>query len=189
MSVDEIVCSSSFNKLYQQYRDPFIRVAFSYINDEYIAEDFVTDAFVAYWENRNNLSEDVNAPAYIFVSVKNKCLTYLNRLRKEEEIKGNIKNQQEWELELQISSLDACDPQAMFTEEIQMLVNDAISSLPDKTREIFQMSRLDMLTNREIAEQLDISVKTVEFHISKALRIMRVALKDYLPVFFYLFLK
>ena len=113
----------------------------------------------------------------------------MNRLRKEEEIKGNIKNQQEWELELQISSLDACDPQAMFTEEIQMLVNDAISSLPDKTREIFQMSRLDMLTNREIAEQLDISVKTVEFHISKALRIMRVALKDYLPVFFYLFLK
>ena len=189
MSVDKIICSSNFNKLYQKYRDPFIRVAFSYVNDMDIAEDFVTDAFVAYWENRENLPQEVNAPAYIFVSVKNKCLTYLNHLRKEEEVKGMIKSQQEWELELQISSLEACDPQSMFTEEIQRLVNDAIRSLPEKTREIFQMSRLEHLTNREIAEQLNVSVKTVEFHISKALRIMKVALKDYMPVFIYFFLK
>ena len=77
----------------------------------------------------------------------------------------------------------------IFSEEVWRLVNEAIRSLPDKTKEIFLLSRMENLTNREIAEQLDISIKTVEFHIGRALKVMRVALKDYLPLFFLLFVK
>lgn len=179
---------STFNELYQTYRERFLRVAISFVKDESIAENFVTDSFVSYWENRHKLPEGVNIPAYILVSLKNECLTYLNRLRKEQEIINHLRSQQEWELDFQISSLEACDPQEIFSEEVQYLVNKAIESLPGKTKEVFLLSRMEYLTNREISERLGVSVKAVEFHITKALKVMRIALKDYLPAFFYLFL-
>ncbi|WP_455585026.1 RNA polymerase sigma-70 factor [Bacteroides sp.] len=178
----------TFNELYQTYKERFLRLAISFIKEESIAEDFVTDSFISYWENRHKLTESVNAPAYILVSLKNECLTYLNRLRKEQEIINHLKSQQEWELDFQISSLNACDPQEIFSEEVQQLVNKAIESLPEKTKEVFWLSRMEYLTNREISEQLGVSTKAVEFHITKALRVMRIALKDYLAAFFYLFL-
>ena len=146
------------------------------------------DSFVSYWENRHKLPEGANIPAYILVSLKNECLTYLNRLRKEQEIVDHLRSQQEWELDFQISSLEACNPQEIFSEEVQQLVNKAIESLPTKTKEVFLLSRMEYLTNREISERLGVSIKAVEFHITKALKVMRIALKDYLPAFFYLFL-
>ena len=177
-----------FRDLYQTYRDRFLRLAISFVNDESIAEDFVTDSFVSYWENRHKLPENTNVPAYILVSLKNKCLTHLTRLRKEQEILSEIKSQREWELDFQITSLNACDPQEIFSEEVQQLVNRAIESLPDKTKEVFWLSRMEYLTNREISQRLGVTTKAVEFHITKALKVMRRELKDYLPVFFYLFI-
>lgn len=178
----------TFSDLYQTYRDRFLRLAISFVNDESIAEDFVTDSFVSYWENRHKLPENTNVPAYILVSLKNKCITHLTRLRKEQEILSEIKSQREWELDFQITSLNACDPQEIFSEEVQQLVNRAIESLPDKTKEVFWLSRMEYLTNREISQRLGITTKAVEFHITKALKVMRRELKDYLPVFFYLFI-
>ena len=178
----------TFGELYQTYKERFLRLAISYVKEESIAEDFVTDSFVSYWENRHKLPEGGNIPAYILVSLKNECLTYLNRLRKEQEIVDHLRSQQEWELDFQISSLEACNPQEIFSEEVQQLVNKAIESLPTKTKEVFLLSRMEYLTNREISERLGVSIKAVEFHITKALKVMRIALKDYLPAFFYLFL-
>lgn len=187
--IDKSEALASFSEVYQKYRGPFTRMAISYVGDKSIAEDFVTDSFVAYWENRSRLPQGTNIPAYILVSLKNKCLTYLTHLRKEQEIIDSMKSQYQWELDFQIASLEACNPQEIFSEEVWRLVNEAIRSLPDKTKEIFLLSRMENLTNREIAEQLDISIKTVEFHIGRALKAMRVALKDYLPLFFLLFVK
>lgn len=178
----------TFGELYQTYKERFLRLAISYVKEESIAEDFVTDSFVSYWENRHKLPEGANIHAYILVSLKNECLTYLNRLRKEQEIVDHLRSQQEWELDFQISSLEACNPQEIFSEEVQQLVNKAIESLPTKTKEVFLLSRMEYLTNREISERLGVSIKAVEFHITKALKVMRIALKDYLPAFFYLFL-
>ena len=187
--LDKIDVFSTFDKVYQKYREPFIKLAISYVGDRSIAEDFVTDSFVAYWENRGKLPADTNIPAYILVSLKNKCLTHLTHLRKRQEVIDNIKNQYQWELDFKITSLEACNPQEIFSKEAHRLVNDAIRSLPEKTREIFLLSRMESLTNREISERLDISIKTVEFHVSKALKVLRIALNDYLLVFFYFFVK
>ena len=113
----------------------------------------------------------------------------MTHLRKRQEVIDNIKNQYQWELDFKITSLEACNPQEIFSKEVHRLVNDAVRSLPEKTREIFLLSRMESLTNREISERLDISIKTVEFHVSKALKVLRIALKDYLLVFFYFFVK
>lgn len=70
-----------------------------------------------------------------------------------------------------------------------MKINEAVQSLPDQCRRVFQLSRFENLTYNEIAEQLEISVKTIENHMGKALRTMRQQLKDYLPLLLWLLLK
>ena len=92
-------------------------------------------------------------------------------------------------LNLRIATLEACNPERIFSDELQSLVDKALASLPEQTRDVFIRSRYNNQSHKEIAEALGISTKTVEFHITKALKVLRVALKDYLPVFLYLLMK
>ena len=84
-------------------------------------------------------------------------------------------------------TLEACDPEELFSSEAQRLIDETLESLPEKTRTIFIMSRYENKSHKEIAEHLDLSTKSIEFHISKALGVLRKRLKDYLP-FFLIFL-
>ena len=87
-----------------------------------------------------------------------------------------------WELNLRIATLEACNPEKLFSDELQSLVDKALETLPEQTRDIFVRSRYNNQSHKEIAAALDISTKTVEFHITKALKVLRVALKDYFPL-------
>ena len=86
------------------------------------------------------------------------------------------------ELTYRIRTLESCDPHVLFEKDVQTILHDTLGSLDRKTGRIFSLSRFDGMTNREIAMELGISEKTVEYHISKALKVLRVALKDYLPL-------
>lgn len=79
-------------------------------------------------------------------------------------------------------TLEDFEPYEVFTKEIQEIVDRTLDALPEQTRKIFVMSRNENKSHKEIAELLDITTKGVEFHISKATRTLRLALKDYLPV-------
>ena len=79
---------------------------------------------------------------------------------------------------MRISSLEACEPETLFSNEVQELVNQALAKLPEKSRHIFIMSRYEGKNYQTIA---NLSVKSIEFHISKALNLLRKELKDYLP--------
>ena len=98
------------------------------------------------------------------------------RLRAEEDIDSHSRR----ELDLRISTLKACEPEQIFNTEIQHIVHKALEQMPQQSRTIFMLSRYQNLPNKQIAEQLNISLKTVEAHITKALRILRLELKDYL---------
>jgi RNA polymerase sigma factor, sigma-70 family len=91
-------------------------------------------------------------------------------------------------LKMKIETLEAFNPEELFTKEILELVNKAISTLPSKTRDIFIRSRYQNQSYKEIAEELGITVKSVEFEISKAMKILRVTLKDYYPVLLLIFM-
>ena len=82
---------------------------------------------------------------------------------------------------MRISSLEACEPETLFSNEVQELVNQALAKLPEKSRHIFIMSRYEGKKYQTIASETNLSVKSVEFHISKALDLLRKELKDYLP--------
>lgn len=172
-----------FGILFDQYKEPFTLFANSYIRDFSAAEDIYVDAMMLYWEKRHELPSDTNIPAYILATIKNRALNHLRHLNVKTEVTEQLFNHNARELNFRISSLESCDPAELFTSEVQEIIQNTLNGLPQQTRHIFFKSRYENKTNREIAEELNISIKTVEFHISKALKIFRVKLKDYLPLF------
>jgi RNA polymerase sigma-70 factor (ECF subfamily) len=176
-----------FNQLYSDYRERFICFAHSYTKDLAVAEDITSDAFVQFWENRASIPSDENLPAYILTVVKNKCLNYLRHLKIAETAAENIKAHNDWALQTRISTLEACEPAELFGKEVREIIRRTLDAMPEQTRRIFIMSRYRNKTYLEIAGQTGLTVKGVEFHISKALKLLKISLKDYLSVFFYTF--
>lgn len=172
----------SFDKLIHEYRLPFIRFANSYLHDLASAQDYVTDAIIYYWEKRHDLPEDTNVPAYILTTIKHKCLNHLRHLEVREHVTMQLQSDAEWELTTRIATLQSFEPDEIFTEEIRRIVNRTLDSMPSLTRTIFISSRFRNKLNREIADELGISIKTVESHISKALKKLRIELSDYYSI-------
>lgn len=171
-----------FVSLFEQYKEPFTLFACSYIRDREAAEDIFAEAMMQYWEKRRELAGDTNIPAYILTSVKNRALNHLRHLHVRTETEDRLYAHAQRELNFRIASLESCDPAELFTAEMKTIVQNTLQRLPEQTRLIFYKSRFENRTNREIAEEMGISIKTVEFHISKALKVFRTTLKDYLPL-------
>lgn len=169
----------SFDSLYSKYKARMVRFAQSYLSaDTSLAEDIVADAFTYYWEHRNILSDNDCSPAgYIFSIVRTRCLNQLKKERKSVAYTGN-KNLL-WEIDIKLASLHSDDPKTLFASEIEERINRTIGELPEKTRRIFYLKKIKGKKYSEIAAMLNISEKTVEFHMSKALKSLRKALSDY----------
>ncbi len=169
-----------FNHLFKTYQQKFIRFANFYVRDLAIAEDFTVESLLNYWEKRHLLSPDTNPKAYVLTSIKNKCLNYLQHLQTKNDFVEE--KHAEWKLSVRITTLEACNPVELFADDIQKIVNETLQMLPEKTREIFLMSREKNLSQKEIAEIAGITVKGVEFHISKSIKLLRETLKDYINI-------
>ncbi len=180
----------SFNNLFNEYHEPFIRFALSYVKEKHIAEDYVMEAFIAFWENREQLLSNTRPQAYILTIIKNKCLNHLQHVLVRQRAEKELSDHAEWVLSTRINALQACDPDFIFSDEIHQIIESTLNKLPEKTRQIFLLNRYQGLSYKDIAEQMDLSVKTIEFHISKALSKLRFSLKDYilfLPLLFYFY--
>jgi RNA polymerase sigma-70 factor, ECF subfamily len=174
---------TAFSSLYRTYFKRFTAFAYSYLKDEFVATGIVQDVFIEFWEFREKIEIETNLPAYLLVMVKNKSLNYLNRLKIEAKVKDNIQSHALRELTLRCVTLTACDPEQMFSSDVENIIRKTLDSLPDQCRRVITMSRFDGLSNKEVAGKLGISVKAVEFHITKALKLFRHNLKDYLWIF------
>ena len=167
-----------FTVLFEQYREPFTRFANSFVRDRAVSENLFVDALVDYWQRRGSLPEDTNVPAYLLTSVRNKALNHLRHQRIRERSSDELMRRARSELDFRISSLEDFTTQSLFSSE-----------MPAQTRRIFEMSRFENRRNAEIAAELNLSIKTVEFHIGKVLKVLRVRLKDYLLFFFVFILR
>lgn len=169
-----------FIQFFSENRLQFIRFAQSYTHDASIAEDIVMEAMMKYWENRHDLPVDTNLPAYVLTIVKNKALNYLRHLQYMDEASEYLSSHSKWEISNRIATLEACNPESLFTDEIRQIVKEVLAELPPITARIFTLSREENKSYKEIAEITELTVKGVEYHMGKAIQTLRTALKDYL---------
>ena len=177
-----------FNSLFNEYYRRFIHFAMGYLRELETAEDFVSEAFTAYWENRENLLPDTNPQAYILAIIKNKCLNHLQHQQVHFRVTAELKEHAEWLQQTKISTLEACDPDFLFSMELQQIIDETLNKLPQKTQMIFFLSRNQGLTYKQIAEKTHLNQKTIEFHISKALQQLRLSLSDFITFGLFLIL-
>lgn len=165
--------------LYNEQYKPLCYFAQRFVFDLDTAREIVQDVFVRIWEKRDSLPVEIPLKNYLFTSVRNKCLDYLKHLKIESEFeKMRIKEVQESDT-LSLNPVE--DPlDGLVTEELENAIKGAIEDLPDKCREIFELSRYKGLKYREIAVALNISVKTVETQMSRALKSLREKLSNFL---------
>lgn len=174
--------NQSFDLLFTTCKERFVSFAYSYLRDRAVAEDIVMESFITYWENRSNLHNEENIPAYVLRIVKNKCLNHLRSCTIHLKAEQQIRSHQDRIMQANLASLEACDPQELFHKEMEKIVKQTLKHLSARTREMFIMNRFSNYSYKEIAQHFNTSEKSVGFHISKALKVLRVALKDYLTL-------
>ena len=136
-----------------------------------IAEEIVQDVFYQIWKNRNTLVISRSWQSYLYRAVYNNAMMYLRKMRREYPMEDQLS------YHLQVHSEDPAE--VMELEEVAELISSTLEDLPAKTREIFELNRQEGLKYREIADRLSISVKTVEAHMGRALKALRISLKKY----------
>jgi RNA polymerase sigma-70 factor (ECF subfamily) len=180
---DEVAHKVIFRKYYPRLY--YFVLEFVSLSD--IAENIVQDTFFTLWNNRKNLADNTNLSAYLFTVAKKTCLYKLRGQKYRQKIISQHDINDEL-LTINLKSLDLFDTSDFVFYEIQEIIDKTLEDLPPKCKTVFVLSRFEEKKNREIAEELGISVKAVEGHISKALKKFRVELKDYLPLVIYLFI-
>ena len=169
----KLLNSENFEFFFKQYYSWLCSVSFSIIKDRDAAEDVVQELFTSLWNNKDSLSINGDIKYYLARAVKNRSLNYLRDKKHFEEIDilGG---------ELKLADNNA--QKEMEYYELMDSVQKVISDLPEKCREVFTLSRYEKKSYKEIAIYLKISEKTVENQISKALKILRKKLKNYISV-------
>lgn len=169
-----------FDELFRQYSKPLFYYAAKFVDDE-AARDIVQDVFVKLWSDQTiTIRQSLNA--LLFTMVRNSCLQLIEKQKVRSKYFESAKLKlQEEELRFYIE-----EKTSLMEQELEDKLNEVLNNLPDRCRQIFTLSRFENKKNKEIAGELDISVKAVEKQITKALGIIRTEMKDYLPVLMFL---
>ncbi len=165
---------TAFEMIFKTYYQPLCNYAYSFVHDRDEAEEIVQATFLSVWEKKDNLTIHTGVKPYLYAMVRNAALNVL----KHEKIK-----QQHATVELAVAERSTESvTRTVMASELEDRIYKALNKLPEQCRLVFKLSRFEELKYAEIAEQLNISIKTVENQMGKALKIMREQLKDYLPL-------
>jgi|SRR5690554_2280946 len=173
--------------LYATYYEKCFSFTKSYVHDKHTAEDITSDAFIKLHDKLQK-EEIKNVPAYLLTILKNGALDHLRQKAVTDRTHTAYTSMANQELDYRISTLIECDPELIFSKEIQEIIDKTLAAMPPRRREIFTLSRYKNLSNKAIAAKLNLSVKSIEYHITKSLSLFRENLKDYLPLFYLIFL-
>jgi RNA polymerase sigma-70 factor, ECF subfamily len=171
----------AFEQLFRKYFYPLSKYAGFYTGTSCQAEDIVQDVFYSIWETREKMLIHTSIKAYLYKSVHNRCIQYLRHQTVVQKHNGILKGKYEESMIMNRLFYEN-GLTKLFEKEIGSLLKEALGNLPEKTRSIFLFSRQQHYKNSEIAKKYEISEKSVEYHISKALHLLRQDLKDYLTI-------
>lgn len=147
-----------------------------FLNNIDEAEEIVQEVFFRLWKNRERLDEKSSVSSYIFTSVKNNCFHLL------EKQKVHNRYAELLNYVYRTSSFDVSAHEQLVVQEMESEFQQVLEKLPPECRRIFELSRFEGLRYHEIAEKLNISIKTVETQMSRALFRIRIGLKDYIAL-------
>jgi RNA polymerase sigma-70 factor (ECF subfamily) len=163
-----------FEEIFRKYYQSLCNYANSILKEIEEAEEVVQNLFLSIWEKRTELEISISLKSYLYRAVHNHCLNRIKHLKVREEY-------QQYAVNFYDASYESVS-QTVMKNELEQKIEEAIRKLPEQCRLIFRMSRFEELKYHEIAEQLELSPKTVENQIGKALKILRVELAEYLPL-------
>jgi RNA polymerase sigma-70 factor (ECF subfamily) len=169
---------AAFEKVFKMYFRNLHAFAYTFTKDDDIAEEIVQNVFFRIWEKKNQLQIDDSLRAYLYRSVHNESLNHIKHLK----VKTSF--QLQYSDHMESSNQDASHQ--MIASELEDKIQKAINELPQQCRTIFQMSRFEQLKYQQIADQLNLSIKTVENQMGKALKVLRIKLVEYLPFLLHL---
>lgn len=160
---------SAFKQLFYRFYPRLLRYAVRYVEDKDTAEDLLQDCFISFWEKKNSIKY-ISISSLLFCMVRNTCLNYI----KHNSLIKNVSVDHAFDIggEEKLYSLDMqlTPDEILFQKELKLQISRTISLLPDRTKQVFVLSRFRGLKNSEIAEELNITIKTVEKHITKSLK-------------------
>lgn len=167
-----------FEDIYRRHFKKVVYFAFRYLNDQEKAHNIAQDVFLALWGQMDILDQKGDVLPYLFIMTKYRCLNWLRKEKQHEKFKNNTLT----DYDISITALTDESSTSLYQTEIEVLVNEALKKMPDKVKETFVLSRFKNLKNKDIATLQSISVKTVEYRISFAFRVLRKILKDYVSI-------
>lgn len=174
--------SIKFQELFNTFYEPLVGFASSYMRDEKEAEDIVQDMFTKLWNIRDEIDYSLNVKSLIFTSTKNKCLNRLRSLKQENKINEvDALKFNRMEMSLNHSTIEDID-----LNELIDRINSILDKLPPDYRTIFEKNRTKNMSYVTIAQEMNVSVKTVEKKMSRVLKDMRKDLNDYGYMLFFL---
>ena len=176
-----------FEDVYLSYFSKMKYFAKECVISEEDAENIVQDVFVELWENKEMLNMHMNLIAYLFTTIKNKCLNHLRHKLVVQETANKLQEEYTISLRMNLDSLETFDNNLFSDQDIEKLISRALDALPEKCRAIFIMSKIEGKKHNEIAQELNISINTVGSQIGIAYKKLRTELKDYLPILLFLF--
>jgi len=168
--------------LFREYYVSLCSYSRRYVGRKDVAEEIVSDTFLKIWETRESLQITTSVKAYLFQAVCNNSLNYLRKLKKEQTL-------DEFFLETSSENIgfasisEEVEEQSLTMDGISEKIEDAVNLLPEQQQKVFRLKRFEGKKNKEVAEIMGLSIKTVEMHLSKATLNLRKNLKNYLPSF------
>lgn len=168
---------NAFKKIFESYFDSLLYFANEYVKNIEISRNIVQDSFMTLWEVRNDLNPDSNIRAFLYKVTRNGCLNFLEKEKVRQKYIHHIEADYK-ELLLNYLALNDLETDSVEFDQLNKIINETIESLPEKCKLVFKKSRFSGLKNREIADEMGISLKTVEGHISVAIKTLKTALKE-----------
>jgi len=159
--------ADAFESLYRRYSLKLLAIALDKTRDRELAEELVQDTFISFYNSKVSVAKMTTPMAFLYIILKNKILNLHRRNLVHQRYQNLLKHSFN-EAEEHTQSL-------IETRELEKLLRTEIEKLPEQCRRVFQLRRAQLLSNKEVAEQLSISENTVEQHMRKALRLLRIA--------------
>lgn len=171
----------AFNFFFNKYYNRVLGFSIQFLYDKDEAKNVTQEVFLKLWINKDKIETANGILPFLYTYAKSICLNLLRHNKVKDKFKNELLNQKERELDTQI--LNSIHFDSLELTELEVLINKVIAELPEKTKQVYLKKRFENKKNEEIAIEMGVTQKAVEAHMTKALKILKEQLSDYLPSF------